>query len=146
MQRKELKKAIRKFSHETNFYKLGLVRKLLQKQEKDHKILIAAIPKIQCPHCKSRKIDIDSDDCDYSDEKWLHCCKCGRDFDDVFGYIDSIEELDCEPWGDEIAIELYFENPNIKSQKWQEFCKNTILKELGLKNESKTEDYFDCIL
>lgn len=135
MQRKKLEKAIRKFSHKTNFYKLGLVRRYLLYQEKSMKDLQNAIPNVVCPSCGSHRISVESDDREYCDDTWLYCEKCGECFDDTFGYIEAVSDLKFEPWGDMIAIKLHFENPDIKSEKWKQFCEDEILKTLGLKTD-----------
>lgn len=135
MQRRELKKAIKKFSHKTNFYKLGLVRQYLKKQEEEHIKLINAVPKIVCPHCGSKYIDIERSDEDFCDDSWLYCKDCGEEFDDNYNYIDAIENLRFEPWGDNIAIELHFGDKDIKSKEWQDFCEKEIKKYLGLIKE-----------
>lgn len=130
MQRRELKKAIRKFSHRTNFYKLGLIRKLLKHREEEQKELENNIPKVICPNCGSTSIDVENDDREYSNDSWLHCNNCEHDFDDTFGYEDAIQEIECLCWGYAVDVELHFEEPDIKSLEWQKRCRDLILEEL----------------
>lgn len=131
MQRKDLKKAIKEFSHKTNFYKLGLVKKYLKKQEKTHDELVSAIPKVVCPDCGSRKISVAYDESEYSSDYYLYCNTCDKTFDDTSGLKDAMTELDCESWNDCIELKLNFENPNIKTEKWKKFCEDAIIRVLG---------------
>ncbi|APF21698.1 hypothetical protein [Clostridium butyricum] len=132
MKGKELRKRVKEFSHKTNFYKLGLVRKYIKQQYKEKQALIEAIPKVVCPHCGSKKISIEYDESEYSSYSWLYCEDCEEDFEDTFGFKDAIQELDCLSWGDIISVELHFEEPNIKSLEWREFCEEQIKLYLGL--------------
>lgn len=134
MQRKELKKAVKKFSNKTNFYKLGLVRKYIQYQNNQQEKLNKAVPKVNCPCCNSSRISIDYDDRECCNDSWLFCNKCGEIFEDTFGFIDAIGNAEYYCWSDEISVILHFDKPNIKSEKWQKYCENEILETLGLKS------------
>lgn len=137
MQRKELNKKIKEFSHKINFYKLGLIRKYIKKQYKEERKLINAIPKVICPKCGSHNISVEHDERDYVDDSWLYCNDCDEDFEDTFGYINANNELDALAWCDIIAIELHFEDPDTKTEQWKTFCETEIKKYLGMiKSES----------
>lgn len=142
MKGKELRNKIKKFSHKTNFYKLGLVKKYLKKQEQEKQKLVKAIPKVKCPKCGSSKISIGYDECEYISDSWLDCDDCDEYFKDTFGYIDAVEELKCLSWGDMIAIELHFEEPDIRTLEWQKFCETEIKKYLGLIKEEPIPSIF----
>lgn len=131
MQRKELKKAIKNFSNRTNFYELGLVRKLLKHRKKEELLFRSRIPNIVCPSCGSSRICIDDDGSEYSSEEFLTCHDCWDSFDDEVGYIDACKEYDCLCWGYIIDVELHFEKPDVNTYKWKEQCKMLILKELA---------------
>lgn len=131
MQRKELKKAIKEFSHKTNFYELGLIRKLLKHREKTEKELINNIPKVTCPNCGNTKISMEYDDREYSCDSWLYCENCGEEFDDEFGLIDAIQSVECLCWGYMADVVLHFEEPNIKTLEWKNRCRKLILEELN---------------
>jgi hypothetical protein len=130
LQRKELKKAIKRFSNEANFYKLGLVRKYIQHMNEEQNRLNESIPKVTCPRCGGNEIEIDHDESEYSSDSWLCCESCYETFDDTFGFIDAVGEADAYCWSDTIAIELHFEEPDVKNEEWQKFCKSEILKRL----------------
>lgn len=130
LQRRELKGAIRDYSHKTNFYKLGLVRKFLLKQKKEERELINAVPKVTCPYCGSRKIGIDYSDDEYSSDRWLYCDDCNESFDDDFGYIEAVSAIEYLCWNDSILIRLYFEEPDIKTEEWKMYCEKEIKKYL----------------
>jgi hypothetical protein len=130
LQRSELRKAIKKFSHEANFYRLGLVRKLIQHRDRREKESINNIPKVLCPNCGGTKISVEHTDSEYYNDTWLHCEECEEDFDDEFGYEDAIQTVELLCWGYLVDIELHFENPDIKSAEWQNRCKELILEEL----------------
>lgn len=131
MKRKELKKAIREFSHRTNFYELGLIRRLLKYREKEELEFRQRIPIVKCPHCGSSKLSIDNDGGEYSFEDFLTCEDCWESFDDKYGYINAHRDYDYLCWGYEVDVELHFEEPNIKECKWQERCRSLILRELN---------------
>lgn len=130
MQRKDLKKAIQEFSHKTNFYELGLVRKLLKYREKEEKKFIENIPKVNCPHCGSSKISIDDDGSEYSSREFLTCENCWDSFDDENGYIDAVKSYNYLCWGYDVDVELHFEEPEINKYEWKERCRYLILREL----------------
>lgn len=130
MQRKKLKKAIKNFSNKTNFYELGLIRKLLIHREKEEVLFKNRIPLVKCPYCGSHAVLIDSDGSEYPSEDFLTCKDCWDSFDDKFGYIDACKEYDSLCWGYNVDVELHFEKPDIKAYKWKEQCKSLILKEL----------------
>ena len=130
MQRKELRKAIKKFSHQTNFYKLGLVRRYLMKQVEEHNTLVDAIPKVACPKCGSHKISVEDEEIEQSSGYYLYCDTCEETFDDTFGFKDALEEC-CKTWGDGIALTLYFEKPNIKTEEWKKLCEDKIMRTLA---------------
>lgn len=132
MKGKELRKKVKEFSHKTNFYKLGLVRRYIKQQYKEEQEIIKSIPKVVCPYCGSKKVKIGYDESDYSDYKYLYCDDCDESFDDTLGFIDAIDELNCLPYGDIISVELHFEEPDIKSLEWQEFCEEKMKFYLGL--------------
>lgn len=134
MQGKLLRKRVKEFSHRTNFYKLGLIRQYLKKQDREEQALIRSIPRVKCPTCGSSRIYVGYDESDYSSDEWLDCYDCGECFEDTFGYIDAFEELKCLPWCDIIALELYFTEPNTKTLEWKYFCETEIRKYLGLKS------------
>ena len=132
LQRRDLKKAINEFSKKTNFYELGLIRKLLIHREKEKEKLRKMIPHVKCPFCGSSKIIIDYDDSEYSSYEFLTCENCLESFDDIYDYINNKENYDNIRWGYPLDIVLYFENPNIKLYEWQELCRSLILKELNI--------------
>ena len=135
MKRKDLKKAIKEYSDEVKFYKLGLVRRLVQLKEKRYNYLLSRIPKVVCPHCGSHLVEVTSSDSEYDDDKWLYCTTCGESFDDTFGLIDTMEDLALEPYFDTIQLELSF-NFNIEDSiydnsikfdsDWQAYCEEAI--------------------
>lgn len=130
MQRKELKKAIKKFSKETNFYELGLIRKLLKHREKEEIKLRESIPRVKCPSCGSHRIIIDNDGSEYSLDEFLTCENCWESFDDEYGYIDAINSYSYLCWGYGVDVELNFEEPDINKYKWQDRCRSLIKREL----------------
>ena len=134
MRRKELKKAISKYAKQVKFYRYGLISKYLKYQEKEKLRLINSIPKIKCPSCGNKKIDIEYSDCEYSSEEWLFCDICEEYFDDEVGYIDAVEGLNHLCWSDEIAARAYFDNDiDFNSLEWKEYCENKIINTLNYK-------------
>lgn len=134
MRRKELKKAIKEYSNKTKFYKLGLVRKLIQWKEKEYKRLEGNMPKIICPYCGSKRIEIDyiddglystcreltcSDCCEYIEDHEEEFFKAYNELDD-FNFIDGIEMY---IWGTGMEI--------IPGSKWNKFCEKEIKDILG---------------
>lgn len=130
MQRRELKKSIIEFSKRTNFYELGIVRRLIKNREKDKIKFKQAIPKIKCPCCGSVEIIIDNIGSEYPTEDFLTCENCECSFDDGYGYIDAVKDYDNLIWGYNVDIEMHFNNPDINKYSWQKTCKNLILEEL----------------
>lgn len=136
MQRRELKRAIKEYSNRTKFYKLGLVRKLIQWKEREYKRLQDNIPKITCPNCGSKRMVVDYSDEDYSSERYLSCCDCcefieeekEQDFFEAydelasFDYIDGIE---MHIWGYDFKI--------TPGEEWNKFCEKEIKKIIGVK-------------
>lgn len=133
MKRKELKKAIKEFSHRTNFYELGLIRRLLKYREIEGLKLKQIIPIVKCPSCGSSKISIENEGGDDSFEDFLTCEDCWKSFDDECGYIEAYRNYDYLCWGYDVDIELHFEEPNIKEYEWQDRCRGLILRELNKK-------------
>lgn len=133
MQRKELKKAIKNFSNRTNFYELGLVRRLIKHRKKEEVFFRAQIPLVKCPYCNSSNISIDDDGSEYSSEEFLTCRNCWESFDDEIGYINAYKNYDILCWSHKVDVELHFEKPNINKYEWQERCRDLILEELQYK-------------
>ena len=131
MQRKELEKAIKEFSHKANFYELGLVRKLLKYREKTKKELMNNIPKIICPNCCSSEISQEHDDNEYSCDAWFVCNNCGKEVEDTVGLIEATQAIDNLCWSYTVDVTLHFENPNIKTLEWKNRCRKLILEELN---------------
>ena len=131
MQRKELEKAVEEYSHKIKFFKLGLIRQLIELKARRRKTLENAIPKIICPQCKSPKIGIESDDREYHFDYWLYCENCGVDFDDEYGYIDACNELESEAWFDTLEVIAHFEPERVTGDAdWQKHCEKEISKML----------------
>lgn len=132
MRRKELKKAISKYAKENKFYRYGLISKYLKHLEKEELKLINSIPKVQCPTCGNKKIDIEYSDCEYSSYTWLSCDICGEEFDDEVGYIDVIGEIDCIPWWDSIYNRISSDDSiDFKSLEWEQYCEEIILRKIN---------------
>lgn len=129
MRRRKLKRAIKEYSNRTKFYKLGLVRKLIQWKEKEYKRLQDNIPRVVCPNCGSKRMVVDYSDDDYSSERYLSCCDCcefieeekEQEFFDAydelasFDYIDGIE---MHIWGYDFKI--------TPGEEWNKFCEKEI--------------------
>lgn len=134
MQRRELKRAIKEYSNRTKFYKLGLVRKLIQWKEKEYKRLQDNIPKIVCPNCGSKRIVIDYSDDDYSSERYLTCWDCCENIKEEKEqeYLDAYYELVSFSYID--GIEMYIWGDNFKitpCEEWNKFCEKEIKKIIG---------------
>lgn len=132
MQRSELKKELKKKSKALNFYKMGLLKKLILKREKEYLQLLEAVPKVSCPECGSRDLTIDYDDRDWVDASWLFCEDCGNDFrhDEYIRAISNLEDLQ---WS--MIPELYCSliEDWTNSYEWQKKCEKYILEELERK-------------
>lgn len=128
MRRRELKKAISKYAKKVKFYRYGLIAKYLKHLEKEQLRVISSIPKVKCPSCESKNIELEYSDSEYSSYTWLSCNDCGEDFKDTFGYADVIESINCIPWWDAIYNTVYFDDDiNFESIEWQKFCEEEIL-------------------
>lgn len=132
---KKFKKEVREYCKKTNFYKISLVKKYLKKMHQKELETINKVPKIVCPNCSSKHVSVEYDGDEYSSDSYLYCDDCEFDFDDTFGYISAKEEVECLSWTDRIEVDLYFEHPDIKSYKWQEFCQEQIKIYLGIIKE-----------
>lgn len=132
MNRKELNKAIKEFSHKTNFYEFGLIRQLLKYRESAKIKAIENIPKIKCPYCGSANISIDDDGGEYFSQEFLTCKNCWESFDDENGYIDAIKLYDDLSWTYKVETVLRIEEVDINKYEWKIRCKDLILRELRL--------------
>lgn len=142
MQRRELKKSVSKYAKKIKFYKYGLIARYLKHLEKKKLELLKAVPKVKCPHCNSKDIDIELSDSEYSNDNWLVCNNCEEHFGDNYGYYDATEALRCLNWSDSIATKAHFEKDRIdfKSIKWQEFCEKEILDTINSKKYNMEDE------
>lgn len=134
MQRRELERAIKEYSNRTKFYKLGLVRKLIQWKEKEYKRLQDNIPKIVCPNCGSKRIVIDYSDDDYSNERYLTCWDCCENIKEEKEqeYLDAYYELVSFSYIDGIEMHIWGDNFKVTpSEEWNKFCEKEIKKIIG---------------
>ena len=131
MQRRELENDVKEYSRKIKFFKLGIIRQLIELKERREKTLKNAIPEIICPQCGSPKIGIESDDREYHFDSWLYCEDCGEDFDDDCGYIDACNELESEAWFDTLEVIAHFEPERVTGDDiWQKYCEKEISKML----------------
>lgn len=133
MRRRELKKAIKEYSNKTKFYKLGLVRQLIQWKEKEYKRLEDNIPKIICPSCGSKRIELDYSDDEYSCERCLTCCDCWECIEEgKEEYFNAYDELDNFNFID--GIEMYMWGTGMEvtpGSEWNDFCEKEIKAIIG---------------
>ena len=129
MRRRELKRAIKEYSNRTKFYKLGLVRKLIQWKEKEYKRLQDNIPKVVCPNCGSKRMVVDYSDDDYSSERYLSCCDC-REFieeEKEQEFFDAYDELASFDYIDGIEMHIWgYDFKITPGEEWNKFCEKEI--------------------
>lgn len=129
MQRRKLKKEIRKYAKQVKFYKYGLISRYLKHLAKEKERVVNAVPSVICPYCNSKNIFVEYSDIEYSSDKWLSCDKCGEDFEDTYGYIEATEAFECMPWWDSIYNAMQFDDDiDFASVEWQKYCENEILE------------------
>ena len=121
---KSMEERIKHFEKVTNFHDKELIKQYLEKQDKEEQQLINKISKVKCPYCRSKKIYIEYGESEYCEDYPTLCCEpCERDFEDKYGYIKVINELDCLPYGDKVMIAIDFLDQNINDVNWQEECR-----------------------
>ncbi|HHD2753274.1 TPA: hypothetical protein ACOTG0_002083 [Clostridium perfringens] len=133
MRRRELKKAIKEYSNKTKFYKLGLVRELIQWKEKEYERLKSNIPDVVCPYCGSKRVEIDCSDDEYSCGRYLSCSDCCEWIQDhEEEYIKAYDEFDNFNFID--GIEMYMWGTGMKvtpGSEWNDFCEKEIKDIIG---------------
>ena len=134
--KKPMEDRIKHFEEITNFHDKELIKQYLEKQDKEEQNVINKIPKIKCPHCRSKKIEVDYGESEYDNYTTLYCESCDHDFEDKWGYIDALRELECLDYGDEVMTTIWFLKQDINDPKWQNKCKELMIKYLN-EGESK---------
>lgn len=129
MQRRELERAIKEYSNRTKFYKLGLVRKLIQWKEKEYKRLQDNIPRVVCPNCGSKSVCVDSD----SFTQYLFCKDCEEWLEEAEEeYLYAYNELCSFQYVDTIKMHIWGNDFKITpGEEWNKFCEKEIKKIIG---------------